>query len=293
MYLAAWMLFLLALSFSDETYGILAEDTTTIIDDDLPTRQNDKFVNPSYPYVRGSGNNIGPGYTEDRITDFGRRCSERLEDALDNMRRRQAAKTQKTLHLNGYTLHQQLRSVPYDMYVTDMRVRLPSSNSWVRVDNCRYNPRNNSLETRLLFNDLTISGKVALFNEGELQREPVHPNPDDSCNMILRLRRAGIGFHTEPIRRDRGQFNVRTDSHFLEPGFISVYAYGCDRRLHFREHRRNFREEDEEEEDLSREMEDIFLKGIRSLLTTYMQKELQPAIKETLMTNMGYTLSYG
>lgn len=110
-------------------------------------------------------------------------------------------------------------------------------------------------------------------------------------------------FFTEPIRRERGQFNVRTDSHFLEPGFISVYAYGCERRLKHgrnrgehgrdREHRRDFRDEEDEEESISREMEDIFLKGIRSLLTTYMQKELQPAIKETLMTNMGYTLSYG
>lgn len=96
-------------------------------------------------------------------------------------------------------------------------------------------------------------------------------------------------FYTEPIRRERGQFNIRTDSHFLEPGFISVYAYGCEPRL--RQHRRNFSED--EDELLSREMEDIFLKGIRSLLTNYMQKQLQPAIKETLMTNMGYTLSYG
>ncbi|XP_065160259.1 uncharacterized protein [Atheta coriaria] len=303
MYLTSWMLFLLALSRTDFVVGILAEDTATITeDDDFPSRQNDKFVNPTYPYVRGSGNNIGSGYPDDRISDFGRRCFDRLENALEHIRRRQAAK-EKTLHLNGYSMHQPLRSVPYDMYVTDMRVRLPSSNSWVRVDNCRYNPRNNSLETRLLFNDLTISGKVALFNEAELQREPVHPDPEDACNMILRLRRAGIGFFTEPIRRERGQFNVRTDSHFLEPGFISVYAYGCERRLKHgrnrgehgrdREHRRDFRDEEDEEESISREMEDIFLKGIRSLLTTYMQKELQPAIKETLMTNMGYTLSYG
>lgn len=96
-------------------------------------------------------------------------------------------------------------------------------------------------------------------------------------------------FYTEPIRRERGHFNVRTDSHFLEPGFISVYAYGCESRL--REHRRDFRDEDEEA--ISREIEDMFVKGIRSLLTTYMQKQLQPAIKETLMTNMGYTVSYG
>lgn len=82
---------------------------------------------------------------------------------------------------------------------------------------------------------------------------------------------------------------MRTDSYFVEPGFISVYAYGCESRL--REHKRIVHEEDDD--DLSKEMEDIFLKGIRSLLTNYMQKELQPAIKETLMTNLGYTVSYG
>lgn len=138
----------------------------------------------------GNGNNL---YPEDRIPDYALRCSERLETALEHIRRRQMAK-QKSLHLKGYSLHQQLRSAPYDMYVTDMRVRLPSSNSWVRVDHCRFNPRNYSLDTSLLFNDLTISGKVNLFNDEELQRSPVHPSPEDSCNMILRLRKAGIGY---------------------------------------------------------------------------------------------------
>lgn len=154
-----------------------------------PTRQNDKFSNAAYPYVRGSGNNIGH---EDDYRAYPHRCSERLEDALDQIRRRQVAK-QKTLHLSGYSLHQQLRSAPYDMYVSDMRVRLPSSSSWVRVDQCRYNPRNSSLETRLLFNDLTISGRVNLFDEEQLQRTPVDFHQQDSCSMILRLRRAGIG----------------------------------------------------------------------------------------------------
>lgn len=45
--------------------------------------------------------------------------------------------------------------------------------------------------------------------------------------------------------------------------------------------------------EVTREMEDIFSKGIRGLLTSYMQRALQPAIKETLMSSMGYTISYG
>lgn len=86
-----------------------------------------------------------------------------------------------------------MRTVPYDMYVTHMRVRVPPVDDWVRVDRCRFDPHNASLETRLMFNDLTISGRVNLFNDDSLQKEPVNPRPEDSCNMILRLRRAGIG----------------------------------------------------------------------------------------------------
>ncbi len=49
----------------------------------------------------------------------------------------------------------------------------------------------------------------------------------------------------------------------------------------------------EQDDAYSRELEDLFSKGVRSILTSYMQKALQPAIKETLMESMGYTLSYG
>ncbi|KAG5870137.1 hypothetical protein JTB14_029506 [Gonioctena quinquepunctata] len=287
MYLQKWLLFLWALSLTDVVNGILDEEETNPSDsrDERPNRLNDKFFNIDYPPVQESDstNNI---YNDDRER-FHDHCSDRLERALGHIRERHIAK-RKSLHLDGYSLHQQLRSAPFDMYVTDMAVKLPSTSSWVKVDKCRFHPKNTSLETRLLFNDLTISGKVNLFSDAELQRGHEKLDTQDSCNMILRLRRAGIWFHTEPIRRERGYVNVRTDSHFVEPGFISVYAYGCDSKL--REQKRNY---DENNDELSREMEDIFLKGIRSLLTTYMQKELQPAIKETLMRNMGYTLSYG
>lgn len=177
-------------------------------------------------------------------------------------------------------------------------------------------------------------------------------------------------------------FNL--DSHFAEPGFISVYAHGCDgmspfkyrqnskrnpifdhnnnandeqrrydhypfgpnrynRPHHFKKrsiddplmtaaddirfddelldntrgesrsfgnhfddnregHRMGFSSQwqnvelansDEQDDAYSRELEDLFSKGVRSILTSYMQKALQPAIKETLLESMGYTLSYG
>jgi hypothetical protein len=265
-----------------------------------------------------------------------------------------------------------MRSVPVDMIVTRMRVRLPQNSNWVRVEKCYFDPRNVSLDTMLLFNDITISGNVDLYDANELDRgnspngrlrrnydprpyDNSHPsdgyyrNRGTGCNMILRLRKAGIGFHTRPLNQQPGKFNVKTDSEFVEPGFISVYAYGCEKYINrnsvrnkdnlpllrrrrsdefsfdpslqqpYREehearssennwdiiyeprNRMNyersklFRPDDDldEVEDISREMEDIFTKGIRTLLTTYMKKELQPAIKDTLMRNMGYVISYG
>jgi len=40
-------------------------------------------------------------------------------------------------------------------------------------------------------------------------------------------------------------------------------------------------------------MEDVFLQGASQALTRYIERQLHPAIKETLMLSMGYTISYG
>ncbi|CAH2039843.1 unnamed protein product, partial [Iphiclides podalirius] len=297
----------------------------------------------------------------------GERCSARLESALNQLKSRKRSQPKnldmplsQSIELNGYSVHQQMRSAPVDMYVTRMRVRLPQNSNWVRVERCYFDPRNVSLDTMLLFHDITISGKVDLYGGNELDRasrrirgnyadrgsEPHQRTRGDGCNMILRLRKAGIGFHTTPLNQQPGRFNVKTDSEFVEPGFMSVYAYGCEKyinrnsignkdNLPLKRKRRSdeftfdprletahsdfleqpsdvwrtyeppsrvnyersklFRPDDDldEVEDISREMEDIFTKGIRTLLTTYMKKELQPAIKDTLMRNMGYVVSYG
>ena len=45
--------------------------------------------------------------------------------------------------------------------------------------------------------------------------------------------------------------------------------------------------------DISREMEDVFLRSASQAITHYIEKQLHPAIKETLMLSMGYTISYG
>lgn len=322
---------------------------------------------------------VGPGGLPPLTTVpiAGERCSSRLESALDQMKRRKRTQPKnldtplsQSIDLNGYSLYQQMRSAPVDMYVTRMRVRLPQNSNWVRVEKCYFDPRNVSLDTMLLFHDITISGNVDLYDANDLDRgippsrrlrrhfaesrsidgpfdNYARSRGSNGCNMILRLRKAGIGFHTRPLNQQPGKFNVKTDSEFVEPGFISVYAYGCEKyinrnsvrnkdNLPLKRRKRSdeftfdarplysggvdsraadnnwdivyeprsrvnyersklFRPEDEldEAEDISREMEDIFTKGIRTLLTTYMKKELQPAIKDTLMRNMGYVISYG
>lgn len=45
--------------------------------------------------------------------------------------------------------------------------------------------------------------------------------------------------------------------------------------------------------DIAREMEDVFLRSASQAITHYIERQLHPAIKETLMLSMGYTVSYG
>lgn len=117
--------------------------------------------------------------------------------------------------------------------VQDLKVKLPNENSakWVEVDKCKFSSENSTLDTRLIFPDLTLSGNVVLQPTG------------GKCLMILRLRHAGIEFRTIPIGFEKingeesrrvGAASVRTDSHFAEPGFISVFAHGCQGKEWFK-----------------------------------------------------------
>lgn len=343
-------------------------------------------------------------------------------------------------YIKPYNTHRQPHKLNVNRVdVEELRVRMPqhAAARWVEVDKCKFSTENSTLDTRLVFPDLTISGKIVLQPSG------------GKCNMILRLRHAGIEFKTTPIgfehnyheqSRRMSAAAVRTDSHFAEPGFISVFAHGCQgpsgialrqnskrrygfgddkpheadihltepqiflgnsnsnrlgklQQLHsfdpnhpnydirsdyrqtnvrdqqeqldwlnsnveddsqeffdanadnfyrkkFRRRRNaynrrdghslnaplndevNFQDDilnvaedlndlvqpdarafaeifssksnrDDIGDALTNELERLFSMGVRGLLTTYMQRALQPAIKETLMENMGYTLSYG
>lgn len=97
-----------------------------------------------------------------------------------------------------------------------------SGGHWARVEQCVYDPDRNSLRTRVVFNDLSVSGMVSL-----IPRDRRALISAESCRMTLRLRRAGIDFLTSPIARGRGQMRIRTESSFLEPRFASIYAYDC------------------------------------------------------------------
>lgn len=45
--------------------------------------------------------------------------------------------------------------------------------------------------------------------------------------------------------------------------------------------------------EMSQEMEEVFIRGVRSLITRYMEHQMEPALRDTLMMNLGYSISYG
>ncbi|XP_043464036.1 uncharacterized protein LOC122499649 isoform X2 [Leptopilina heterotoma] len=154
-------------------------------------------------------------------------CGIRLERALDALHRESIRKNRLDDDDNSVTYHQQLQTAPLEMTVSRVAVKLPLDTStrggpWAQVENCSYEPNDNSIQTRVLFNDLSVSGLVSL-----VPRDYQAHFPSESCRMTLRLRRAGIEFYTSPIARGRGTMRIRTESSFMEPRFASIYAYGC------------------------------------------------------------------
>ncbi|XP_016842295.1 uncharacterized protein LOC100679530 [Nasonia vitripennis] len=290
------------------------------------------------------------------------RCGERLERALDMMQQRSnSARRRFDADDSDLVYRQRLRSAPVDVSVTRLLVEIPPTRSsgsrdgpsWAKVERCSYEPSNNSIRSRVGFNELSVSGLVQLAasaQEPSREQARLLGLPAESCRMSLRLRRAGMDFYTSPIARGRGQMRIRTESSFLEPRFASIYAYGCrpvgpapaanyDRLESSEPRKREIgkakpdsnavsnssalgaeAEEALEEEnrlggslaaipatpadalldslwrsrgDIAREMEDVFLRSASQAITHYIERQLHPAIKETLMLSMGYTISYG
>ncbi|KAL1449900.1 hypothetical protein WDU94_002372 [Cyamophila willieti] len=131
------------------------------------------------------------------------------------------------------------------------------------------------------------------------------PRPVENCNMTLKLKSVGLGFSAIPekfVETDYSRnINIKTTATYLEPNYVSIHAYNCknilaNRGLALSHTGDNYQKVDgigEGEEDLESEMEQVFIKGSRSLLTSYMEKQFKNVLRDSLMTNLGYTVSYG
>lgn len=121
--------------------------------------------------------------------------------------------------------------------------------------------------------------------------------------MTFRLRRASLNLNAAPKRPVRQPLEVATSASFTEPHFFSVYAYGCRPPRSRAEHRmdvitndsqnKQFPAGNSSDNEFSHEMEDVFLRGIKSLIKLHMEKQLKGALRDTLMQHLGYTISYG
>lgn len=242
----------------------------------------------------------GPG------SSVSERCQSRIEATLESLRKMNKNRNQNRLavqrphmavvDLNGYALHQALRSRPFEMYVTGMRIRIPGKSRWYRVQECAYDPVHDNLNVRMMFYDLTVAGQLQLYDESVLLRNPVNPFPQDSCNITMRLHKAGLGILTANNQSPQktSEFQLRMDSEFIEPEFISVYTYGCETLLV--QPKTDDNEPTVEERQhvhFTQEIEEAFVKGIQSLLKTYLEKQLRPVMKEIYMISKGFTVSYG
>ncbi|XP_075226055.1 uncharacterized protein LOC142327092 [Lycorma delicatula] len=275
-----WILFLLAISLPDKISSITNINKTENSAESRITSPTVSSIIISVPYDKNQ-----------------HQCSYRIESTINSMStRRSSSGHYSSLDLSGYALHQPLRSAPYEMYVTDMRVKIPgrTSNNWARVEQCRFDPTMSTLQSRLIFRDIAVTGAVKLYDENAPLKNPLRPSTmTDKCKMTIRLRRAGVGFTTVPRRARTGAVAVSTTATFIEPQFVSVHAYGCDLPSSVYQRTDGPEARDRDDSDISQEMEEVFLKGIRTLITNYMEKEMEQALRDTLMINLGYSVSYG
>ncbi|KAI5714171.1 hypothetical protein M8J76_012123 [Diaphorina citri] len=280
------------------------------------------------------------------------KCTYKVHHVLGTLsNRRSSSADTSTLDLSGYALHQTLRTAPYDMYITNMRIRLPyHKQGYIRIDKCRYDDLHKLLQTNMLFRDLTITGNIQLYSdqlgkklhqedqevrESELLGKDLldhlnnynkyyysnnyhngyhqqFPRPVENCNMTLKLKSVGLGFSAIPeqvIETETSRnINIKTTATYLEPNYISIHAYNCKNSLAGGGTDRKTRlggtfgddqfhvykkVDGDGEDDLESEMEQVFIKGSRSLLTNYMEKQFKNVLRDSLMTNLGYTVSYG
>lgn len=132
-------------------------------------------------------------------------------------------------------------------------------------------------------------------------QELIDPNGDNFYRRQFRKKRSTYGrrqgrYMSTDRHNDEMNFNddilrLSDDNvqDLLEPdarAFADIFSNNDNGGNKFGDH-------DDVNDAFRDELEKMFSMGVRGLLTTYMQRALQPAIKETLMENMGYTISYG
>ena len=152
-------------------------------------------------------------------------------------------------------MHQTLRNLPLDMYVTDIKVRTPRVGNWVRIEKCQFSNRDNKMTAKILFNDLTVSGTVQLLDDTQTLKSSLHSIPREFCKMSLRLQRAGLGINAFPTKARSRRLDVRTEARFLDPKFLSVHAYGCKLNDIFKKRENSYGEEVQDGSVLNEEEE--------------------------------------
>jgi len=181
-----------------------------------------------------------------------------------------------------------------------------------QLEDCSFEPGRRELSARMGLRNLLVSGRIKLtrggtptglgilaspgFTYGRINRGSI---PDATCSMTLRLRRAELGLHASEAGLALPSLlpaptlgpspmipspMVRTDAHFVEPELasMSVHAYGCSAPAL-----------DDPSEPVAQEVEDVFMRGMQTVVARAVQRRLQPALRDALLLHLGYSPSYG
>ncbi|XP_059478042.1 uncharacterized protein LOC132198188 [Neocloeon triangulifer] len=243
-------------------------------------------------------------YQEDRIRRPGSPpCAARLAPALEHMRRKMEEPAGKVMNLKGITLYQPIKGAQLDMYITNIKVQgLGQSH----LERCRFSRSNSTLMTNLVFGEILAKGTVRLRDTSPLGILTWLVN-NVKCDITLRMRGAPleVAVSGDAYRRGAGQQvqpTSRMSSRFLPEGNARTEFKGCEEPLNHR--RRSLADPDEDGVEertrnwlrtpaIVRQMEVAFLAGLREIMGVYMERQLRTSMTDTLMSYMGFTVSYG
>lgn len=142
-----------------------------------------------------------------------------------------------------------------------------------------------------------INSKMPIFRDPVLTSSSgFHNNQFTSSGSVPERQRYQRRFWY-PIREGNAEHRRRSDTDYerkLEDAeSMENDEYNVPLREWHQIETNDHRQSDEIASAFLRELESLFSKGAQGILTSYIQRMLQPAIKNTLMEGMGYTISYG